>query len=246
MSDHPTLWKRQNNLLRSYVRDTIQGELQNERVDVLRSLLTDFHTARPRTIAEIANEAEIDPASLEVQLQHLGQAGLLRCINSSELDPSHRIWQISHDFIAGIIELVLAGLRRSIWQIARPWVSVTVIFLLFTVWLFSLEVQQQHANAFIQSYGFIWNPNDSEISAGMTGRSRESLEVLSSAFKKLKPLRLDFHGCELLTSIDALHNIDSVEFVDISFCDQLRNLDGLKEAASLRDLNVSYCSHCKI
>ncbi|HWB04112.1 MAG TPA: hypothetical protein VG796_13880 [Verrucomicrobiales bacterium] len=64
MSGHPTLWRR-TDLLRGYVRDCMGGEVTPERTRLLRATLTDFHTARPRTLTDIAREAKSDPATVQ-------------------------------------------------------------------------------------------------------------------------------------------------------------------------------------
>ena len=62
MSGHPTLWRRSGDLLRGYVREELGRESKEPRASVLKSLLTDFHTARPRPAAEIAREVRLDVA----------------------------------------------------------------------------------------------------------------------------------------------------------------------------------------
>jgi hypothetical protein len=130
MSDHPTLWRQTDDLLRSYVRDCIGEELKEERGRVLRALLTDFRTARPRSVAKIASETGLDSSALGILLDHLGHAGLLRCVNASETDPTLRVWQIAHDFLATLIQRVLDGLNRTFWHTVRPWISPAMIVLL--------------------------------------------------------------------------------------------------------------------
>jgi hypothetical protein len=145
MSGHPTLWRRSGDLLRGYVREELGQESTEGRASVLRSLLTDFHTARPRAAAEIAEEARLDAAVVSDHLEHLGRAGLLRCVNRGEPDRDQRIWQVAHDFLATLVERVLDGVHRTLWRCIRPWAATATLVGLLALAIFGwVDLQRRN------------------------------------------------------------------------------------------------------
>jgi hypothetical protein len=244
MSGHPTLWRRKGDLLRGYVRDTLGTEMAVERARLLGALLTDFHTARPRTLPELAAETGRDGAALEGELEYLEHAGLLRRLHSSDGAQARRTWQIAHDFLATLIERVLDGMHRTFWRTVRPWLAPAAIVLALGAGVVWPQVQRQLARNSLYGAGFTWNEQDAEIVAA-TPRARElqDLAMISHPLHYLKPRRLKLGGCSNLPNVDALKGLTALKDLDLSDCKKLQNVDGLKGLTALQNLNLSACAN---
>ena len=242
MSAHPTLWRRSGDLLRGYVRDCLGEELREERARVLRALLTDFHTARPRSVAEIARETGLDAAKLDAQLEHFGRAGLLRCVNGAETHPGRRVWQIAHDFLATLIERVLDGLHRTLWRHVRPWLAPVAVVLVIGVGFVWPWVEKQQAISLLANEGFTWNQEKAAIVVGTyEGRKTTKLDHLARAVRRLNPSVFDLTGCDALRDVDGLAGLAALQSVNLPDCQALENLDGLRGLTALQSLNLGNC-----
>lgn len=242
MSDHPTLWQRSDDLLRGYVKDCLGNELREERILLLRALLTDFHTIHPRSIAEIADKTNISIHALDIHLEHLGRAGLVRCVSSEAKDSSERVWQISHDFLAILIERMLDSIHRTIWRNLRPWTAPLALNLWILVFLFQPVIQKNRDITDLSNVGFIWNETRKSISA-VTWESRKilSLRNFSDIIHRMRPKELNFAGSSL-TNVDGIERLNSIQKIDLSGCRFLHHVDGLSGLDSLEVLNLSGCS----
>ena len=69
------------------------------REQILRALLTDFNTVKPRSVKEIANAIGMNSGVVVDHVEQLGHNGLLRCLTRDELESASRVWQIAHDFL---------------------------------------------------------------------------------------------------------------------------------------------------
>ena len=242
MSGHPTLWRRTSDLLRGYVRDCLGDELKEERARILRVLLTDFQTAQPRSIAEVSRETGIKPAILNTHIEHLGRAGLLRCLTQDESDFAQRTWQIAHDFLANLTEHVLDGLHRSFWRTVRPWLAPTAVAIVVVVSLIWPWVQKHRAISFLSNSGFTWNEQDSKIKVDTDeNRYIERLNPFLGAFRRLNPRIIYLSGCSVLQNMDGLQSLSSLQSLSLMMCNNLQNLDGLKGLTSLVSLDLRGC-----
>ncbi|MEZ6139473.1 MAG: leucine-rich repeat domain-containing protein [Zavarzinella sp.] len=255
MSNHPLLWRRTDDLLRGYVRDCLGDEIKEERGRVLRALLTDFHTARPRSVSDIAQETGLETTALDVQLEQFGHAGLVRCVSADAADHGRRVFQISHDFLATLIERVLDGMHRTFWRIVRPWLAPTTTVLVIGLVFIFPWVQKQRAIEHLANAGFTWNESTSTITVGTEeGRSIKKLDHLKAAFRRLKPRNLDLSGCKALQNVHGLKGLTSLQTLDLSRRDRdqflngppffmsLQNVDDLKGLTSLQTLDLSGCA----
>ena len=242
MAGHPTLWRRTGDLLRGYVADAIGGELIAERARILRALLTDFHTARPRVVASLAEETRLEPAVLAGQIESLGRAGLLRCVNATEPDLTRRTWQIAHDFLATLIERVLDGVHRTLWRAVRPWLAPAAVVLALGVGLVWPWVEKKHAVEALANAGFIWKEQERTIEAAIfASRGITSLLPLGPHIHRIKPRSLDLSGCFVLQNVDVLTGLTGLQSLDLSECFALQNVDVLTGLTGLHSLDLSGC-----
>ena len=242
MSGHPTLWRRQGDLLRGYVRDCLGTEMKEERACLLRALLTDFQTARPRSVADIARDSGLDAANLDAQLDHFGRAGLLRCLNPEERDPAQRVWQIAHDFLATLIERVLDGLHRTLWRTLRPWLAPAAVCLALLMFLVVPWIERNRAISQLANAGFTPNEAKAEIIVSTDeGRRIASLDSLSAALRRMKPRSLDLSLCIALTNVDGLKGLTALTNLNLYGCIALTSVDGLKGLTALQSLYLDGC-----
>lgn len=247
MSDHPTLWRHKSDLLRHYIRHTLGDELAVDRARLLGTLVTDFHTARPRVTKALAVEVGFDATTLCEQLEYLGHAGLLRCLNPSEVDRMHHIWQIAHDFLANLIERVRDGFHRSLWRAARPWlapistllVACVLVGCLGFVWPF---IGKLRAIETLSKAGFTWSETEGDLLHADSSRTIFDLDNVSTAIRQLKPRKLEIARCDGLENLDGLAGISSLQILDLQRCTSLKNVGGLKGLAGLQSLHLDGCS----
>ena len=241
MSNHPTLWNQKTDLLLGYVRACMGREMTEDSALVMRALLTDYHTARPRSIDEIARETGLDATALDSQLEHFGRAGLLRCVNADENVQGRRVWQISHDFLATLIERVLDRMHRTIWRSTRAWLAPGMFIVSFVTVFFVHRASMQRDVSLLANKGFMWIPAESAIVVEDKGRTNTSLSECSIAIKHLNPVVLDLHSCKSLANVDGLYGLHSLQSLDISRADRLDNVNGLSGLSSLTNLNLASC-----
>jgi hypothetical protein len=79
-------------------------------------MITPAATKRPRSIEELAAVSGLPANLVRGTLLHLGNEGLVR-----PLDREQNTWEISHDFLARILNNILAGWRVTLIQAVRPW-----------------------------------------------------------------------------------------------------------------------------
>jgi hypothetical protein len=91
-------------LLMSDVRRSIERrELRSVAREVLPTLLTEADTKRPKTIAEIHRETGLEESVVLGFLQEFGLSGYVREIGKTSSE-SDRRWEISHDFVARLVD----------------------------------------------------------------------------------------------------------------------------------------------
>jgi DNA-binding transcriptional ArsR family regulator/Leucine-rich repeat (LRR) protein len=260
MAQNPTLSKHKDDLLHVYIREQLGDQTQEERADVLRALLSHSHTAQPRSVADISAERQLPETYVEQHLELLGYAGLVRCVNTNE-GREKRAWQISHDFLATLIERVLEGVHRTVWQKVRPWTALAGLALSISlaIWL----SPPWRASRELRSLGFIVKGatatvTDRQIEQPSFDRACELLGSVNSineldltecfrltsldGLDRLHGLRsLDASGCTQLRFIAALENMDELESVNFANCYMLPNVDALRGRPALVSVNLGNC-----
>ncbi len=124
------LSKSDDNLIRQYILDCLGKELKLERAAILKELLTDFKTARPRTLEELCRSSRLNASQLDNQMIAMQSRGLVRCLDTIETSVINRKWQISHDFVAWQLEKVVYGVSKNYWQRIKPWIAPIILCIL--------------------------------------------------------------------------------------------------------------------
>ena len=99
-------------LVRAYVARILGSpDLRDHAGAVIEQMLTAQATRRPRSEAELASGSGVGRAQLRVVLNGLAQAGLAR-----PLDAGAAVWELAHDFVAGVLARHLGQSRRDVMQ----------------------------------------------------------------------------------------------------------------------------------
>lgn len=236
MAGHPTLWERTDDLLRGYVADAIGREIIVERTHILRALLTDFKTAKPRAVASLAKATKLDPSVLAGHLEFLGHAGLLRRVNAAEKGT----WQIAHDFLATLIERVLDGVRRTLWRIVRSWLAPAAVVLALAVEVLWPWVEKKQAVEALGNAGSRWE-SETESLLAESDKSKK-IETLPWPIRRLHPRVINLKDCGTLQDLEGLTGLTGLENLDLSSCKALRHVDGLKALNALQTLSLNSCA----
>jgi hypothetical protein len=104
-------------LLTEYLESCLRsGDVRDHAPAILAPMLTSAGTKHPRSLAEVSRQSGFPKSVVAGCLAHLGRAGLVR-----RLDVEQGIWEVSHDFVARLLAIVLGQRRRSVWRIVAAW-----------------------------------------------------------------------------------------------------------------------------
>jgi hypothetical protein len=107
--------EQRGGLLTADVRHTLNApELRDHAREVLAPLLTDAGTKHPRRVEQLSVATGLEPHAIEGCLLKLYDCGLVRRLNLAP-QLGDRVWEISHDFAARLLVIILHTQRRSLW-----------------------------------------------------------------------------------------------------------------------------------
>lgn len=241
MVDHPTAWRRTDDLLRYYVESGLGKELRLDRAKVLRSLLSDFRTATPHAVRKLASSTRWSVRTLENQLELLGHHGLLRCLNPAEPEPGERKWQIAHDFLALQVDRVMPGIHQTTFRAIRPWLAPTALLIVILLTSFIANSPEDRAARSLREVGLMWDPERRTIET--SSYAEENLTSVKIHERKSDLVLLDPQAMsvysEVLVDLEWLQGLQSLRSLDILGCNELKDLSGLQSAPSIVELDIS-------
>lgn len=124
-------------LIQDYLRDgLLQKEIGPISPSVVRCLITEDGTKQPKRIAEIVATTGLNENEVKLCLALLSARGLVR-----PLDDKRTLWEISHDFVAKQLGILIESIRPSPWRRSMLVTSVLAFFLT----LFSLGMTASYA-----------------------------------------------------------------------------------------------------
>jgi hypothetical protein len=129
-------------LLSGYVRACVdRSDVRDHAAKILKPMLTQAGTKRPRSVGELATESGLDPDTVEGYLTQMVPPGLVRRITRP--DPvGERIWEVSHDFVARLLDPILQHRSLTPWQRLRPWLTPATLILWLLVILGALPYER--------------------------------------------------------------------------------------------------------
>ncbi|MCA8879079.1 MAG: hypothetical protein KDA73_03790 [Rhodobacteraceae bacterium] len=109
-------------LVQRYLRDCLaSGQSRDFSKLVIGNMITSSGTKVPRNVAEIVTRTGLTEWQVKATLHEFEGEGLVR-----SLDPERSLWEVSHDFIARQMGLILGRLRARWFRRAAPYVLATV------------------------------------------------------------------------------------------------------------------------
>ena len=256
--------RRGTNLIRNYIINSLGKELKYERASVLKTMLTDFNTARPRTLEEMSKLSRLSISQLDRQMIAMQHHGLVRCLDPMEPSQGKRKWQIAHDFIALQLEKVVYGVNKTFWQKTRLWIAPALLAALIILTSSYVErinnLKKQNAIAIIEKAHFSWIPTSRTL------QTASSLNINDSFFQSVLPaiivmqpdtLEIQMYEGnfiiyamslkELLsstvshpfTTLNGLDRVKSLKKISLANCIGLENLDGLRSLENLTCLELT-------
>ena len=259
MAAHPTDWKRDKDLLRAYVLDGLGDEVRLERARICKAMLSETRTAKVRDLETIAKRTGLTATRVENHLMHMRTLGLMRCLNEEEQMPAKRKWQISHDFIAKLMERVVHGVQRTFWRTVRPWLAPTTLGLALVLYAFLMESPKERAVRVLNDAGLVWSPYSRTVSVDQNAHLKsvisnptefsnvgllinsERLNSLNAHLKILNPLIIDLWKCDKITSVAGLSGLRELTYLELGDCDALTSISGLQDLPSLSSLSLISC-----
>ena len=135
-------------LLSEDIRQSLdKTNLRDHARSILRPMLTDEGTKRPRTVGQLRETTGLNPNTIEGCLLELNSLGFVRRL-SQEKELATRLWEVSHDFVAGIIfQLLEAGPRKKLTQRIRPFLMPAALTLWWLAYIIIAGPPSKYANA---------------------------------------------------------------------------------------------------
>jgi Leucine Rich repeats (2 copies) len=252
MAGQPSLPRQEGGLVRRYILGSLGKDLQQERATVLKAMLTDFNTARPRSVAELTQNSHLNVSQLNNQMMALQDSGLVRCLDVFEISPAKRKWQVAHDFVALQLERVVHGIGRTLWQRAKPWLApaLTCVLLVLSASYAGIfaEWKNKEAKRIINRFGLTMNDVTRTISSNnRIGLNDSAFQVVLPALIQLQPdsLELKFVGDTTLQckSLTGLAKVISLKQILIISNGRIKDLDDIKGLNALTKLDIIGCSN---
>lgn len=243
--------KKEGTLIRQYILNCLGKELKEERAAVLKTMLTDFNTARPRTIQELCKNSGLTISQLDNQMIVLHQHGLVRCLDIAETSQGKRKWQIAHDFVALQLEKVVHGVGKTFWQKSKKWVApaLTIMLLFFSTFYFNFIDNRKKNKAIdrINKAGLLWNRQTKSISGNNIKLSDSLFLVVLPDIVVLQPDSLEIiyaqgeEQNQKISNLQVINKVKSLENVRIVNNNRITDLNGIEDLTELTHLEISEC-----
>jgi hypothetical protein len=249
--------QRGKNMIRGYIIDSLGKELKYERATVLKAMLTDFNTARPRTLEEMSKISRLSLSQLDRQMIAMQHHGLVRCLDPTEPSQGKRKWQIAHDFIALQLEKVVYSVNKTLWQKTRIWIApalLAVLVILTSSYFGSIsDLKRKNAITTIEKAQFSWIQNSRTV------RTSFYINITDSQFRSLLPalmviqpdsleiqVSVPSYGIPIFdsysfTTVNGLEKVKSLKKISITNGTGIENLDGLRGLENLTSLELTGC-----
>ena len=212
---------------------------------VVRALISDQDTKRPRTLAEIGGDTGLNTVRVEHCLRMLENNGVVRLTGE--------FWEISHDFLARLGAAVAHRLAKSIRRRLRPFigpvfVAAWLIAVLGASWLWLAREREYEHRSWVDAGGRI------EVIDGSSPRRYRvnfkrpgavvpaTLRYLARRSEREMVARLDLSMCSTLASLQVIPEFPHLTTLDLSLCG-FTSLEGMAdELAHLTTLDLRFCT----
>jgi hypothetical protein len=229
---------RRGLLLGHLRRRVTAGDLREVAPKLLRGMIAESGARQPPTpIGELARSVELPPEVVRGALLRLQQDGLVRPLADDN-------WEVSHDFLAAQLNLVLGQIESAYWKRVAPWASATaaLLLLIFFGWLwFAGEINRYERKAAFYQAGGRLAPDSRRVE--FEGFSSEiSPEAVAYLRDLDPPPQQVFIRCLRLPagSVEELGKTTSIEILDLYGVVELNDaaVDGLAKLPRLKSLSI--------
>lgn len=213
---------------------------------ILPHLITDADTKRPRTIGELFEETRLDPSVIHGCLLDLELSGYARQLRRSD-DICHRLWEVSHDFVARLLGPILKTPWGTKWNAIRPYLFTIfllswLVALIFVPSLASAWGRLQAETILRDRYQFMLHKRPNGYTATQVTNEDENLKDAFVLLAKLNPVTTLNLGTSIkLQSLDGIEHLTNLTEVYLADCLNLKKLDGLGQLSELQSVNLRLC-----
>lgn len=232
--------KRVNNLLVEYVKDCINiPEIKDCSRRLLRVMVTQSGTKRPRFVSDLANETKQNKNAVAGTLLILGTQGIVR-----RIDEQDSIWEVSHDFVARLINHVLGNWKKKLVTRISP--LIAPLSLMAWVLAMSLITYNYFLNREVQAKASILKRNGSvtSIPGGVQVVYADGDLNLSESLGSLKYLPnlldIDLANTKITNDeLSSLAKLKALKVIDLSGTGiSTQGIEHLKDLSQLEELNL--------
>jgi hypothetical protein len=245
-------------LVRRYIEQSVeQPAIREIAPRVLREMVTEQGTKRPRKEQELVQQTGLRPGEVRAVMNGLGAAALAR-----PLDAAQGVWELSHDFIARAVGRYL-GRRRLDWPGLTRAFAAPALFGLMAAAAAGVIIWNANAaerlRAQLADFGIEVSENEHEAATGprfnadnwakvgpLIGglTALQSLNLMEAEVTDIAPLK----GLTALQSLNLrdtqvadlapLKGLTALQSLDLSLT-QVADLAPLKDLTALQTLNLS-------
>jgi len=119
---------RPGRLIRGFLQEAVTlPEIREVAPKIIPQLLSDHLTKIPKTLTQLATATRLPETEVErcLTILSMSERGIVR-----PLDQDKKTWEISHDFLAPLLDAILARWSVSLWRRVRPavpWITMVVM-----------------------------------------------------------------------------------------------------------------------
>jgi len=229
-------------LIDQYLRNCLaEGKSRDFAASVLSFMITGSGTKEPRDVKTLTALARVQTWQVTSTLTELEEDGLVRPLNAERTR-----WEISHDFLARQIGMLLGRLRlawiRRAAPIVLPSSALAWVAGLFLVLVYLPQLREQDALSALRAVGFYQMFMDGRevlsLSTGDDQQPDESLALLASRAPALRNLSaLDLSVLSEITSLAPLKGM-KLDWLNLSGVSEIDSLEPLRDMP-LTSLNLS-------
>jgi len=243
------------NLMRHWLRGLLRDpDIRELAPKLLAAMITRHGTKQPRKVVDLASQFKLPNDRVLGCLLRLQTQGLVQ-----PLDNELQIWEIAHDFLARLLDRILAGWRATTWRVLRPWLAPAV-FVVWAIWLGTFGFDYlRPAREVLDAHGASFAKDELVLFTGTTDASLRRVAphlarygVTNLAFdrcnahsfepllacQKLEHLKISNSPAD---SLDGFPKLDNLISLDLFSCDRLTSLTGMPEFDQLTSLNIYFC-----
>ncbi|UEM20601.1 ATP-binding protein [Skermanella mucosa] len=232
-------------VIQGYLKENLSAaEISADAPRVLAPMITEAGTKRPLEESVLAAETGLPLGRVRHCLLHLAQTGMVRPLGQHQV-----VWEISHDFIATQIGLLLGRLRPSTWRWALSFLTplVTAAWLMtaaLLAWYWPKLLVWEAITA-LSSQGFnISGDHETGYRIDSLDLREGAASVLAEHLSAFDPLiSLGISGDGEAKTLPSLNGLAKLQQLSISSNGSLQSLPSLDALTNLNELALGLLAY---